>query len=460
MTEVVLGVDVGTSSAKVTAFSADGRAHGHGERVYARDEPALQDPDAVVAATLAAIEEARRATAAEVIGLSVSTAMHGLVALDRHDRPLTPLLTWADTRATAQAARLQAEHPDLPRRTGTPLHPMSPLAKLVWLREQEPDTFAAARRFVGLKELVLHALCGEWVVDHSIASGTGLLDLRALDWDAEALELAGVRPEQLATLVPATQRFGDVVAGAADGPLANLGVGAVAPGVAAVSIGTSGALRVLVPEPIATPEVFCYALTPGRWAVGGAINSGGAVLAWASEALAPDLDTDALLAAAVPAGSDGLLMLPYLLGERAPRWDATQRGAYVGLTRAHGRGHLARAAIEGVCLQLALVLASVRAAGHDVHEVRATGGFARSPLWRQVLADALDLDIAFPAGPEGSAFGAALLGFQALGHGDAFARAAQLVTPTERCPPDPAAAALYAERLPRFAALADALRSG
>jgi gluconokinase len=471
MTEVVLGVDVGTTSAKATAFDADGTEHAHGEHGYPLEEPrpgrAVQDPALVVAATQAAVRDATtaaRAAGADVVGLSVSSAMHGLVALDRHDRPLTPLMTWADTRAVAQAERLRAEHPDLHGRTGTPLHPMSPLAKLCWLRECEPDTFAAARRFVGVKELVLRALTGEWALDHSVASGTGLFNIRELDWDGQALELAGVRPEQLATLVEAKHVFGEVIAGAADGPLANLGVGAVRPGVAAVSIGTSGALRVMVQQPTTDPagRVFCYALTPGRWVVGGAINNGGVVLRWAGEALAPDLGDEPeeqllALAAQAPPGSDGLIMLPYLLSERAPHWSALPRGAYVGLTRAHGRPHLIRAAIEGVCQQLALVLASVRDAGNEVGEVRATGGFARSPLWRQMLTDVLGIEVGFPAGHEGSGFGAALLGMEALGVIASIDRAAELVALDERLQPDAEASAAYAGLQPVFASLYDAL---
>jgi gluconokinase len=251
------------------------------------------------------------------------------------------------------------------------------------------------------------------------------------------------------------------VAGAADGPLANHGVGAVRPGVAAISIGTSGAVRVMVEEPRTDPagRVFCYALTPGRWAIGGAINNGGVVLDWAGEALAPDLDTDELLALAeeAPAGSDGLLMLPYLLSERAPHWSALPRGAYVGLTRAHGRPHLIRAAIEGVCQQLALVLASVRDAGNEVGEVRATGGFARSALWRQMLTDVLGMEVGFPAGHEGWGFGAALLGMEALGLIETIDRAAELIAIDERLQPDAEAAASYAELLPVFDSLYDAL---
>jgi gluconokinase len=206
--------------------------------------------------------------------------------------------------------------------------------------------------------------------------------------------------------------------------------------------------------------VFCYALTPGRWTVGGAINNGGVVLEWAHDALAPDLaDGAALLelAAAVPPGSDGLLMLPYLLGERAPHWSPGPRGAYVGLTRAHHREHLVRAAVEGVCLQLALVLDSMRAAGVEVREMRATGGFARSGLWRQMLSDVLGMDVGYPEAPEASSFGAALLGMEALGIVASFDVAADLVRIAEVHHPEPGASAVYAELLPVFGDLYDAL---
>jgi gluconokinase len=255
-----------------------------------------------------------------------------------------------------------------------------------------------------------------------------------------------------------------VVIGGADGPLANLGLGAVKPGVAACSIGTSGALRVMVEKPAVDPlgGVFCYALTEDRWVVGGAINNGGIVLEWTGESLAPDLG-DApqekllALAAQVPAGSGGLIMLPYLLSERAPHWSAVARGAYIGLTNAHRREHLIRAALEGVCQQLALVLKSMRAAGNEVTEIRASGGFARSPLWRQMLADALGLEVHFPAGHEGSSFGAALLGMQALGIVESVDVAADLVHIDETVRPDPSAAAVYATLLPLFDELYAAL---
>jgi gluconokinase len=485
-TTVVLGVDIGTTSAKAVAFDVDGRELGRGEAGYPLLEPApgqaVQDPVAVVEGTLAAIRVAATAArdqGARIAALSFSGAMHSLVGLDASGRALTPLLTWADMRATEQAERLRREHPELHDRTGTPLHPMAPLPKLVWLAEHEAATFAAVRRWAGIKELVVARLTGTWAVDHSVASGTGLLNLDELDWDGEALAVAGIDATRLSALVPTTERLAldegaaaalgleaglAVIVGAADGPLANLGVGAVHHGVAACSIGTSGALRLMVRRPAIDPQrsVFCYALTPERWVVGGAINNGGVVLRWAGEALAPDLGPHAeaqllALAERVPPGSEGLIMLPYLLSERAPHWSSEPRGAYVGLTRHHGRGHLVRAALEGVCQQLALVLASMRDAGNEVREIRATGGFARSPLWRQMLADALGMPIGFPAGHEGSAFGAALLGMQALGLVESIDRAAELVGIDDVVEPEAGAAAVYADLRPTFASLYDAL---
>jgi gluconokinase len=485
--EVVIGVDVGTTSTKAVAFDATGATWGDAAAGYPLDEPAPgraeQDPQAILRAVLSATREAAteaRRRGADVAGLGFSAALHSLIAVGADDRPLTPSITWADSRAAEQAARLRADHPELHQRTGTPLHPMAPLPKLVWFRERDPETFDAARRWVGIKELVLAHLTGAWVVDHSIASATGLLELATLGWDREALEVAGVSADQLSELVPTTHRVGElrpdvarelgldpatpVIIGGGDGPLANLGLGAVRPGVAACSIGTSGALRVAVQRPGVDPggRIFCYALTERRWTVGGAINNGGVVLEWAGEALAPDLGAHhearlLELAASAPAGSDGLVMLPYLLGERAPHWQAGARGAYVGLTHRHRREHLIRAAIEGVCLQLALVLDSVRAAGNEVHEVRATGGFARSDFWRQLLADVLGQPVGFAEGREGSSFGAALLAMQALGLVADVDVAADLVRIEQVHDPDPEATEVYAATRPTFDALYDAI---
>ncbi|MFG1712053.1 gluconokinase [Micromonospora sp. NPDC049203] len=483
---VVVGVDIGTTSSKAVAFDTSGRQLASHSIGYPLEEPnpgwAEQDPELIHQAVLGVIRAVVDELTVPVAGLSFSTAMHSLIGLDADGTPLTPSITWADSRASAQAERLRAAPSGLAlhRRTGTPVHPMAPLPKLVWFAEREPKLHQRVAHWVGIKELVLRRLTGALVTDHSVASATGLMDIHRLVWDAEALRLAGITEERLPRLVPTTHVLPGftaeaaratglpantpLVVGAGDGPLANLGLGAVRPGVVACSIGTSGAMRVMVEHPGVDPlgGVFCYALTEDRWVVGGAINNGGIVLQWANDALAPELGAHAEeelldLAAQAPVGSGGLIMLPYLLSERAPHWNALPRGAYVGLTHGHGRPHLVRAALEGVCQQLALVLASVRAAGNEVREIRASGGFARSPLWRQILADALGMPVRFPAGHEGSGFGAALLGMQALGLISSIEVAADLVRIEETVHPDPSSAATYAALLPLFSELYDAL---
>jgi gluconokinase len=246
--------------------------------------------------------------------------------------------------------------------------------------------------------------------------------------------------------------------------LANLGLGAVRPGSVACSIGTSGAVRASADSPRVDPRgrVFCYNLAPGRYVVGGAVNNGGIVLDWLRDAVAPDLPGDhpaALLELAeqAPAGSDGLLFLPYLLGERAPHWSSLPRGAWIGLRREHDRPHLIRAALEGVCLQLAVVLASLGDAGADIHEIRATGGFSRSPLWRRILVGAFGRPVGYTSSPEGSSLGAALLGMTAVGMLDSIDRAAELVEITSVERPVPEEAEMYARLQPIFEQAYDGL---
>jgi gluconokinase len=258
-----------------------------------------------------------------------------------------------------------------------------------------------------------------------------------------------------AQLPPATP----LIIGAADGPLANLGVGATPAGVAAVSLGTSGALRTVVGSPTAdeSGRLFCYALTEDRWVIGGAVNNAGSVVRWAGQSFAAGFarpaaegedadERDAALlieAASAPPGSDGLLCLPYLLGERAPWWRPGLRGAYIGLRREHGRPHLVRAALEGVCQQLALVRDSFATENLAVTEVRATGGAVASDLWVGILAAALDLPVAVADTPEGTALGACLLGLHALGELPDLDHAAALIDIGKPTVPDPRDAELY-----------------
>ncbi len=473
--QVVLGVDLGTTSTKVVAGTRHGHVLHQTECGYPlrTDEPgeAVQDPDAVRDAAIEAVADCVKWTGAqghEVVGLSFSTAMHTLVGLDDSGTAVTPAFTWADTRAADVARRLRedASSPDLHRATGTPVHTQSVMVKLAWLNSERSDLANSAVRWCGLKDVVLAAFNGErdaLVAEHSLASGTGLQSMAHLAWHEPALEVAGVGADQLPPLrapvesVPLSAQVAHavglpqglpVVLGGGDGPLANLGVGAIEPGVAALSLGTSGALRVVRDEPGIDERcrTFSYALADGRWVIGGAVSNGGVVGQWAADAFGVEVPELLEEAATVPPGADGLVALPYLLGERAPWWEPGLTGALVGLRRYHGRAEITRAIVEGVAQQLALVQEGVRDAGAEVRSVRATGGGFRSRVWATAIAAALERELHLSDAEAGSGLGAVLLGWRALGALDSLDEASSLVTPRETVSPDREAARLLAER--------------
>jgi len=387
------------------------------------------------------------------------------------------LLTWADDRASEEARSLRrsGQATQLHALTGVPVHAMSPMTKLMWFAQHDPGTWSAARWWVGLKDYILLWLTGKLVTELSSASGTGLLDMSTRAWSQTALSVCGVSAERLPQILPTTSKLviGEatagqvglpadttVVVGAADGPLGNLGTGAITHGIAGLSLGTSGAIRIAVDEPRVDTDgsLFCYALTDSTWVVGGALSNGGGVMRWAGQSLAPDIGAGAGdagpytavldLAASVPAGSEGLVMLPYLLAERAPLWDPDLRGAYLGLRRQHTRAHLIRAALEGVCMQMRIILDRLDAV-EDVSSVRATGGVFRSNLWREVMAATLARPLYVVGEADGTALGAAALALLALGRASTLTDALAAVAGTSEAEPigaDPGLVATY-ERL-------------
>lgn len=488
-TLAVIGVDLGTSSAKAVAFDERGVAlAAHAVEVPIRSpaaDRAEQDPDKLVAAAAEAIAVvARNLPGCHVAGLACSAAMHSLLALGNGGQPLTGVLLFADSRAAEQARELAAQRGAvaLARRTGTPIHPMSPLAKLRWFAAHGGEILERARWWVSAKEYLLRQWCGAEVIDHSIASATGLFNLETRDWDPEALALACIRPEALSEPVPTmtvlhslVPSWADrlelpphtpVIAGASDGCLATLGAGAVARGTGALSVGTSGAVRTIVDRPAGDEQgrLFCHVLTGNLWVVGGPISNGGIVLRWARDALFPQLARGGgayarfdQLAAGVPPGADGLLCLPYLFGERAPLWDPDLRGAFVGLSIQHGQAHVLRALLEGVAYQLATVLELIEGLGQPVVALRADGGFTRSELWLQIMADVLGRALELPATADGACRGAALLALEALGLGDALALACEATPLARTVHPDPTTAVTYRHALRRFVTLREQL---
>ncbi|GAA0509960.1 gluconate kinase [Saccharopolyspora subtropica] len=472
---VVLGIDLGTTATKVVAAGSDAVVLHQTERGYPlrTEEPgeAVQDAARVRDAAIEALADCvawARAHDHPVVGLAFSTAMHTLVGLDATGEPATPAFNWADTRAADVVARLRSDWDTaaaLHRATGTPVHTQSVMVKLAWLTAGRADLTRGVVRWCALKDFVVSAFVEEFVTDYSLASGSGLQDMVTLQWYGPALEVAGVRADQLPEIHAPTATLPlkpqvaravglpaglPVVLGGGDGPLANLGVGAVNPGVAALSLGTSGALRVARDRPGVDDRcrTFSYALVDGLWVVGGAVSNGAVVGQWAAETFGVDVADLLEEAAAVPPGADGLMALPYLLGERAPWWESGLAGAFIGLRRSHGRAEMTRAVIEGVAQQLALVRDAVADSGAEVRAVRATGGGFRSAVWAEAIASALDIELELAEGSGGSGLGAVLLGWRALGEFDSLERAAELVVPETKVAPNPEAARVAARRRP------------
>lgn len=449
-----VGVDIGTTSTKAIVCSTSGEIQAIGNCGYPILTPhptwAEQDPQAIFQAAIAAVRiavEQAQASPQSILALSFSTAMHTLVAVDAAGNLLTNSLIWADNRATPQVERLKQDGTGhrLYCRTGTPTHPMSPLAKLLWMREAEPEIFRKAAKFISIKEYIFYQLFGVYVVDDSIASATGLYHLTAHDWDADAIALTGIQRQQLSEIVPTTHILRGmkanyatamgidpdtpVVIGANDGVLANLGVGAIAADQVAVTLGTSGAVRIMVKAPAIDPQerTFCYALTRDRWVIGGATNSGGGVLRWfrdqfcgleVAQAQQQGISAYEVMiqaAADVSAGAAGLLFLPFLSGERAPHWNANARGVFFGMGLHHQRAHLIRAVLEGILLSVYSVHRVLEQLTPTAQAIRAAGGFARSPIWRQMMADVFGYEVLVPTVYEASGFGAIALAMLALG---------------------------------------------
>lgn len=485
----MIGVDIGTTSTKAVLFEDNGKVIAQANEGYPLFTPkssiAEQDPDQIFQAVIQTVKQVVAQTAVrpeQLLFLSFSSAMHSIIAVDADGKPLTKCITWADNRSAEWSDRLKRDmngH-ELYLRTGTPIHPMSPITKLMWLRHDFPEVFQKTAKFISIKEYVFAKLFREYVVDYSIASCTGLFNLEQLNWDEEALRIAGISSHQLSALVPTTHvmqglqpiyaeemgleettRF---VVGASDGVLSNLGVGAIEPGVVAATIGTSGAIRTVVDRPLTDPKgrTFCYALTERHWVIGGPVNNGGMLFRWVRDELAAsEIDTakrlgldayDLLnrMAERVRPGSDGLLFHPYMTGERAPLWNANARGSFFGLTMHHGKEHMIRAVLEGVIFNLYTVLLAMEEQIGRPTRIQATGGFARSPLWRQMMADIFDQTVVIPESFESSCLGAAVLGLFAIGQADSLDVVSSMIGATHEHTPNKENALIYHELLPIF----------
>ncbi|MFJ7921000.1 gluconokinase [Lysinibacillus fusiformis] len=495
MTNYMLGVDIGTTSTKAVLFTEQGEViqqENIGYPLYTPDiSTAEQNPEEIFQAVLQAMSNIMKVHSGKpLLFVSFSSAMHSVIAIDENDRPLTPVITWADNRSEAWAHKIKDEwngH-EIYTKTGTPIHPMSPLSKITWLVKEHPELASKTKKYIGIKEYIFKKFFNEYVVDYSLASSMGMMNLHTLDWDEEALTVAGITSAQLSTLVPTTKYFTNChpmlaeqigidpqtpfVIGASDGVLSNLGVNAIKEGEIAVTIGTSGAIRTIINKPRTDVKgrIFCYALTENHWVIGGPVNNGGMVLRWIRDEFASsEIETakrlgidpyDVLtkIAERVRPGADGLLFHPYLSGERAPLWNPDVRGSFFGLTMSHKKEHMIRAALEGVIYNLYTVyLALLECMESPVTRIQATGGFSRSEIWRQMMADIFESEVVVPESYESSCLGACILGLYAIGKIDSFEVVADMVGDTYKHTPLEEAAKEYRQLLPIFIRLSRVL---
>ncbi|MFD4673919.1 gluconokinase [Lentzea sp. NPDC058450] len=449
---IVLAVDLGTTATKVVAVDAQARVVASTERAYPMRTSGLEathDPRQVLDAAFDALREL---ASEDVRAIALTGAMHSIMGLDADLKPVTDALSWADNRAVEQTERLRgtAEGRELHQQTGAPIHSFTPLMKLAWFHENG----VRAAKWCEIKDFVHLHLTGSLLNEHSSGSGTGLMNIHTLQWHEPSLEFAGVTADQLPPLaepthstpltasIPGLRPGIPVIVGGGDGPLGNLGVGAATPGAGAVSLGTSGALRVAQQGPGVDEEgrTFSYAIGEGLWVRGGAISNGGVVAQWAAETFG--VPVGELLKQAEEVDSDGLVALPYLLGERAPWWDPTAHAALLGLRREHTPAQITKALVEGVCQQLALVLDAVP----QVDSLRITGGAFRAPIWARTLANTLGMPLHLTEDSGGSAVGAALLAWRALDEIESLT--VDLVEPTQTITPDEGLVERYAHARP------------
>lgn len=437
----IVGIDLGTTHCKLVIVSPGNKvvfaAKKNCHSFVGYDGKHEQDAEDICQMVLDLLAQAfKHMPEGEIGAVSFSAAMHSLLAVDAAGKPLMNALTWADTRAAKYARQIRQSEgaADIYAQTGTPIHAMSPLCKIAWLKHERVEIFNKAAKFASVKEYIFYTLFGRYVVDHSIASATGLFNIHTRQWHAPSLQLAGITEDKLSKpfevlhaetgLLPAIKErigvTGDMpfILGCSDGAAAQLGSGTLLPNEVCVTIGTSGAVRKFIKQAITHPQqkTFTYAFLPGWYLTGGATNNGGNVLQWFPNIFKVDGSGDdklaaiATMAAESEAGARGLLFTPYLHGERSPVWDAGATAQLTGLRNTHTVNDVARAVTEGILLNVWEIFQTLPdIAGTDT--IYANGGFFGNAFLAQLLADISSKRVMLQEDADSSAMGAIYLGW-------------------------------------------------
>jgi xylulokinase len=484
----LLGIDVSTTAVKALLIEASGKVASSASTSLNLSTPrplwSEQDPHEWWSGAQTSIHQAlskANISGEEVVAIGLTGQMHGLVLLDAHGNVLRPAILWNDQRTGEQCDQMRAliGKSRLIQITGNDALTGFTAPKILWVAQHEPEVYAKIRHILLPKDYIRYHLTGAQGIDVADGAGTILFDLKQRTWSPEVLAALKIPSEWLPPTYEGPEITGYITPGAAaltglkagtpvvggggDQAAQAVGVGCVRPGMIALTLGTSGVVFAATPAPFIEPEgrlhAFCHSV-PGMWHLMGVMLSAAGSLQWYRDAVYPELHFNDLTdkAASVPPGSEGLFFLPYLTGERTPYPDPYARGGWIGLTIRHGEGHLTRAVLEGVAFGIKDSFTLIEKAGlGGVEQVRVSGGGAKSALWRQIMADVLDVELVTVNTTEGAAFGAALLAGVGAGIFSSVQSAAdQTIAITGRTLPGPAAKA-YLDYYPLYQGLYPAL---
>jgi xylulokinase len=486
-----LGIDTSTTSSKALIIDE------HGEVIAVTSSPhTLQTPHPLwseqaprewweaVSASIGLVLEKAGIGGERIGAIGLTGQMQGLVLLDGDGNVLRPAILWNDQRTQSQCDEIHQRigKEKFIQITGNVALTGFTAPKILWVKENEPDVFAKAKHVLLPKDYVRYKLTGECAMDKADGAGTVLFDLKLRDWSDEVLAALDIRRAWMPKTFEGTEFTGyiteeaasltglkvgtPVAAGGGDQSAGAVGVGAVEPGVVALTVGTSGVVFATTPSALIEPDgrlhAFCHAV-PGMWHFMGVMLSAAGSLQWYRDTLAPEMSFDDLLkeAESIPAGSEGLQFLPYLSGERTPHPDPLARGAFIGLTLRHSRAHLTRAVLEGVAFGLRDSFTLIQNAGLGViTQVRASGGGTKGTLWRQILASVLNAELVTVNTTEGAAYGAALLaGVGAGAWRDVASACRECIRITRSTLPDEKKAGTYRKSYAVYQGLYPALKS-
>ncbi len=493
--ECIITIELGTNAVRVYAFDLDGNIigslKGYCPTFHSEPDYSEQDPDQIFITMLYVLKnllnEVLHPKKYKVLCICFSSSMHSVLAVDKRGNPMGNAITWADNRANKEAAELKNSPlgKKIYSATGTPLHPMSPLTKIAWIKNNEKEKFKQVSKFLSLKAYILQQLTGEYVIDYSIASATGLLNIHKIKWEPESLKFAGITAAMLPALVPVDTKVGKlnkayqaslglsadtkILVGSSDGCMAVLGDGVNEEGIATITVEDSGAVRVVSDKVMQDDKqrFFNYLLTENKYISGGPTNNGGVIFEWFTRQFGDfknpfDLEHTMLEliqdASKVPAGSDGLIFLPYLLGERAPIWNANARGVFFGLNIKHEKAHFVRAAIEGIIYELYSIGKTLEE-HRTINSLSINGSFGTLPFFTQMVADMYNKPVRLRQNYHSVSYGSYLLSATEMGIYKSLDDAAKTVILPDLATPDKQNNKMYLKYFKIFERLSTKLAS-